>query len=589
VEVLRFLDEVQQEYYADMHAYLRGLGVRVPISGNTWLVYPANLPSQVTMDFMDSHAYWDHPYDDYSRFHNRPQVKADPAHQGTNVSGLAASRVEGKPYVCSEWGHPWPNEWRAEGMLPMAAIGAFQGWDGVLAYTYRHSSEAPVGKLAGYFDTFNDPCVFGLMPAGALIFRRGDVSSAHDLTAVLWEGEDVFSTQSAWNSYPAYRALVEQTGLVTTLGGPTGAGTTIAPEDALLSPDQTSVESDTGELRRDWEMGVGTIDTARTQAAYGFLGAAGEIALADVTLSVETPFATVAVTSLDGAALRESDHVLITAVGRAENRGMEYNLTHTGLRSWGSGPILIEPIVGRVTMQTEMAECWVYAVRPGGAKSLLRTVAAAGGAVAIDLTAEAGTIYYEIGQPARFSDVRTGHWGYDEIEACVEGEMVFGYPDGTYRPCAVITRDQMATYVARAIRGAGSDVPWGPGVATFPDVPTDHWAYDAVECAAANAVVEGYGDGTYHPEWEVTRGQMSVYIARALVAPTGEAGLASYEPPETGTFPDVPTDYWSFHHTEYLAEEEVVAGYPDGLYHPISEVTRAQMAVYVAKAFGLMS
>jgi hypothetical protein len=54
---------------------------------------------------------------------------------GNNMSTLAASRIEGKPFVVSEWGHPWPNEWRAEGSLPMAAVGAFQGWDGILGYT----------------------------------------------------------------------------------------------------------------------------------------------------------------------------------------------------------------------------------------------------------------------------------------------------------------------------------------------------------------------------------------------------------------------------------------------------------------------
>jgi hypothetical protein len=39
---------------------------------------------------------------------------------------------------------------------------------------------------------------------------------------------------------------------------------------------------------------------------------------------------------------------------------------------------------------------------------------------------------------------------------------------------------------------------------------------------------------------------------------------------------------------EYLAEEGVVQGYADGLYRPTTTVTRDQMAVYVARAFGLM-
>jgi hypothetical protein len=81
---------------------------------------------------------------------------------------------------------------------------------------------------------------------------------------------------------------------------------------------------------------------------------------------------------------------------------------------------------------------------------------------------------------------------------------------------------------------------------------------------------------------------MAVFIARSIVTPTGEAGLVDYEPPEDPTFPDVPSDHWSYVHVEYLAEDGTVAGYPDGLYRPAVTVTRDQMAVYVARAFGLM-
>jgi hypothetical protein len=80
---------------------------------------------------------------------------------------------------------------------------------------------------------------------------------------------------------------------------------------------------------------------------------------------------------------------------------------------------------------------------------------------------------------------------------------------------------------------------------------------------------------------------MAVFIARAIVSPTGEAGLADYVPPESPSFTDVPTDYWSYKHIEYLAETGAVAGYPEGDYHPTWRVSRDQMAVYIARSFGL--
>jgi Tol biopolymer transport system component len=188
-----------------------------------------------------------------------------------------------------------------------------------------------------------------------------------------------------------------------------------------------------------------------------------------------------------------------------------------------------------------------------------------------------------------FGDIGAAFWCHDEIRSCVAAGVVSGYGDGTYQPGNPVTRDQMAVYVARALAGGDGYVPEFTDTPTFPDVPEESWALKYVEYAVAHNVVAGYLDGTYHPEYEVTRDQMAVYVARALVAPTGEAALADYVPADPRDFPDVASDFWSYKHVEYCVENGVVAGYLDGLYHPDYVVTRDQMAVYVARAFGLVS
>jgi hypothetical protein len=190
-----------------------------------------------------------------------------------------------------------------------------------------------------------------------------------------------------------------------------------------------------------------------------------------------------------------------------------------------------------------------------------------------------------VGVPQSFPDVPSDHWAYDEIMACAGAGIVQGYLDGLYRPANPVSRDQMAVFISRALARGEDNVPPGPTQPTFPDVPTDFWAYDHVEYAAANNVVEGYGDGSYQPAWTVTRSQMAVFIARGIATPTGEAGLADYTPPETPTFSDVPSSYWSYKHIEYLAAPGIVTGYLDGTFQPTWDVTRDQMAVYIAKAF----
>ncbi len=186
-----------------------------------------------------------------------------------------------------------------------------------------------------------------------------------------------------------------------------------------------------------------------------------------------------------------------------------------------------------------------------------------------------------------FDDVVCGHWACAEISACSEASIVGGYPDGLYHPEYAVTRDQMAVFVSRALAGGDENVPEAPTGPSFVDVPPDHWAYDYIEYAVAENVVQGYPEGDYRPLFEVTRGQMAVYVARAMAAPYGEEGLADYVPADPRNFPDVPDTFWAYTHVEYCVEYGVVSGYGDGLYHPERVVTRDQMAVYIARAFDL--
>jgi uncharacterized repeat protein (TIGR01451 family) len=119
-----------------------------------------------------------------------------------------------------------------------------------------------------------------------------------------------------------------------------------------------------------------------------------------------------------------------------------------------------------------------------------------------------------------FWDVPAQHWAYRHIEYAAEQNVVQGYAGGDYRPDATVSRDQMAVYVARFMVAPGGDqvvaqfVPTGS--ASFPDVTEDSWAYRHVGYCAAAGVVRGYGDGLYHPERQVTRDQMAVYVVRAM-------------------------------------------------------------------------
>ena len=185
-----------------------------------------------------------------------------------------------------------------------------------------------------------------------------------------------------------------------------------------------------------------------------------------------------------------------------------------------------------------------------------------------------------------FPDVAWDHWAVLPVELAYENGIVGGYDDGTYRPAVTVSRDQMAVFIARALAGGDSHVPSGPDTATFSDVATLFWAFKYIEYAQSHGVVGGYPDGTYRPAVPVDRGQMAVFVARALAG--GDSAVPA--PPATPTFPDVtPTSTWAWvqKHVEYTVARGVVSGYDDGTYRPATVCTRDQMAVFVARAFAL--
>jgi serine protease len=185
-----------------------------------------------------------------------------------------------------------------------------------------------------------------------------------------------------------------------------------------------------------------------------------------------------------------------------------------------------------------------------------------------------------------FLDVPADFWAVNEIETAKAADLVRGYEDDTYHPSEPVSRDQMAVYLARAVAGGDDAVPPGPDTPHFADVGTGFWAYRYIEYVREQGITSGYEDGLYHPEIMLDRGQMAAFIARAMAG--GESALASYTPPATPSFPDVPPEAWNYKHVEYIEDHGVTAGYTDGLYHPEGICTRDQMAVYLARAFGLV-
>jgi len=117
---------------------------------------------------------------------------------------------------------------------------------------------------------------------------------------------------------------------------------------------------------------------------------------------------------------------------------------------------------------------------------------------------------------------------------------------------------------------------------TFSDVAPDYWAYSYIEAGYRAGLFSGYPDKTYHPEEQVTRAQMAVFIQKAK-------GLPLYSGAQI--FTDVASTYWAFGSIGAVYQAGIVLGYPNGdgtvRYEPETVLTRAQMAVFLARAVRL--
>ena len=91
------------------------------------------------------------------------------------------------------------------------------------------------------------------------------------------------------------------------------------------------------------------------------------------------------------------------------------------------------------------------------------------------------------GEPS-FPDVPADYWAYKYIEYAKDQGVVQGYADGTYQSAAELSpRPDGRLLGPGALNGGDANVPSGPATASFPDVPTDFWAYRHVEDLKAAA------------------------------------------------------------------------------------------------------
>ncbi|MBP1995924.1 N-acetylmuramoyl-L-alanine amidase [Paenibacillus eucommiae] len=214
-------------------------------------------------------------------------------------------------------------------------------------------------------------------------------------------------------------------------------------------------------------------------------------------------------------------------------------------------------------------------------------------------------------QPPVFVDT-VGHWARDSILKVKDKGLVEGV-NNRYEPDRSLTRAEFLTLMDRMFNfttlshacssktvtedtyGCKSSPTSGLNTG-FTDLPTTHWAYPTFAKALELTLIEGYEDGTIHPDAPITRAEVAVLFQRLLQAesavanvnvPAGETQASMQNQASPSFFKDVPADLWSAKAIYELAGKGIINGMTAAEFMPHRSISRAEMAAmmdrYISK------
>lgn len=164
-----------------------------------------------------------------------------------------------------------------------------------------------------------------------------------------------------------------------------------------------------------------------------------------------------------------------------------------------------------------------------------------------------------------FSDVAADAWYADAVEYVRDNGLMSGTSATTFEPQTTTSRAMLATILYRA-----SGSPSGAASANFTDVASDAYYYDAVNWAAANSIVSGYGNGRFGSNDPVTREQIATILWRYAGSPAADAGQDFADESSIASY--------AANAVDWARANGIVNGIGNNLFAPRGNATRAQVA-----------
>ncbi|WP_245755934.1 S8 family serine peptidase [Halobacillus alkaliphilus] len=180
------------------------------------------------------------------------------------------------------------------------------------------------------------------------------------------------------------------------------------------------------------------------------------------------------------------------------------------------------------------------------------------------------TIYQSDKEAKSFNDIPEDYWAEEVIQKLNEGGVILGYPNGDFGTNDDISRVNAAKMIVR-ILDLDTDNVKDP---EFNDVKKGDYGYADIAAIAESGIMVGSPDGNFNPKASLKRSEMAKILVDAydLKGSTDDG------------FSDVPLDHWAYDYINTLAANKISIGYPDGTFKLDRDTTRAEFAMFLAKA-----
>lgn len=182
-------------------------------------------------------------------------------------------------------------------------------------------------------------------------------------------------------------------------------------------------------------------------------------------------------------------------------------------------------------------------------------------------------------EPAAMSDM-ANHWADSYVRRLAGMEVAAGYPDGSFRPGATVTRYEFAKMLTSALGLEAST----RNTSFSDDAVIPSWAKPYVAAAVEAGLIQGYeeaGATSFKGDLAVTRAEAAVMTAKALqLYGTGAAGLPG-KAPILKDASDIPS--WAKPSIDRALSAGILSGYEDGAFRAGKTATRAEAAAMIYK------